>query len=388
MGNHAFLSPSGASRWLACPPSARLEATYPSYTNEAADEGTLAHRLCELYLLNQLKQIKAIDFNRELKIVKNNKHYNTEMNDHAMDYVQFVLDKFHAHSDAMIFIEDRISLGDYVPESFGTSDNIIIADYILDMTDLKYGKGVRVEAEKNDQLRLYALGALKKYSLLYRIDKVSMTIYQPRLDNFSTCVIDAKELVEWGESFVKPTAQQAFDGLGEYKPGSHCRFCKARNDCKTLANHHMKMAEFAFEDPNKLSDKDIAEILTKAADFKVWLSGITTYALAEAVNNQKKWPGFKLVAGRSNRVYANPEEIICILKKNKIKPTLFMTEPALVGITTLEKNIGKADVEKICGSYIVKPPGAATLVPEWDKRVELNSTEAAKIAFENIEPEN
>jgi len=382
--DHALLSPSGASRWLACTPSARLEESFPSSTNPAAEEGTFAHYLSELYLRNHFKMIKSVIYNTELKKAKNSQYYNAELNGHCQEYVNFIVDKYNSMIQAMIFIEEKIDLTEYVPEGFGTGDCILIADGLLDLNDLKYGKGVLVEAKENKQLMLYALGSLKKYSLMYHIDRVQVTIYQPRLDNYSSYEISAKDLLKWGDQYVKPRAQLAFDGEGEYVPGDHCKFCKARNSCKALADHHMSLAKYAFEDPNKLKDQDISDILEKAQSFTSWLSDIQSYALQQAVYNDKVWPGFKLVAGRSNRKYANEEAIIKSLKKAKIDSALFMTDPKLVGIGTLEKNIGKAEVEKYCGKYIIKPPGAATLVPEWDKRPALSSAEAAKEAFSEI----
>lgn len=384
MAAHAILSPSGASRWLTCTPSARFEKQFPDFSSEAAAEGTFAHSLSELYLRNHLKLIKSVLFNAELKKHKANKFYSAELDGHCLDYVNFILDKLADLHDPMIFIEEKIDLTEYVPEGFGTGDCIMIADHILDINDLKYGKGVLVEAHENKQLMLYALGALRKYSLLYEVKLVRMTIYQPRLNNFSSFEIEADKLLAWGNEFVKPKAQLAFEGKGEYKPGDHCKFCKARNSCKALMNYNMDVAKYAFEEPNKMTDADIAAVLEKAATIKTWLTNIQDYALAEAVNNEKKWPGFKLVAGRSNRQYANPDAIIKALNKAKINKALFLTEPKLVGIGELEKNVGKDKVATLAGSYIVKPDGKPTLVPDWDKRPELNSADAAKIAFEDV----
>jgi len=196
--------------------------------------------------------------------------------------------------------------------------------------------------------------------------------------------MSAEDLQAWGETVVIPAAQMAWDGQGEFTAGKHCQWCKAKTTCKALADYNMDLAKYAFEDPNKLSDEAIAEILDKAADFKTWLTSIQTYALTEAALRQKKWPGFKLVAGRSNRVYANPDAVIKALKKAKIDSGLYLTEPKLIGIGALEKNIGKSEVARLAGTYIIKPAGAATLVPAYDKRPELNSTEAAVAAFEDV----
>ena len=387
MADHALLSPSGASRWLACPPSARLEEQYQSSTSSAAEEGTLAHELSELYLRNNLKQISQVNYNSNLKRIKHNKYYTTELNGHCLDYVSFILDKLHSVKDPMIFIEEKIDLGEYVSESFGTCDAIILSHRLLDVNDLKYGKGVLVEAHENKQMMLYALGALEKYSLMYQIDTVRMTIYQPRLENYSSFEMNAQDLIKWGNEYVKPTAKLAFEGKGQYTAGSHCKFCKARNRCKTLADHNMNLAKFAFEDPNKLSDEDIAEIVIKAYDFTTWLSSVKLYALQESIKNQKKWPGLKLVEGRSNRRYTDEKEIIEKLKKAKIKYGLYMAEPKLVTVTKLESNIGKSEVSKLVGDMIIKPKGAATLAPEWDKRPAITGAEAAKVTFDEIDSE-
>ncbi len=381
---HALLPPSGASRWIACTPSARLEETFAESTNDAAAEGTLAHALAELYLRNHLKMIPAVTFKSKLKVIKANSMYNSEMDNHALDYVQHITDKLDELDNPLIFIEEQIDMTAYVPEGFGTLDCAIIDNFILDINDLKYGKGVLVEAHENKQLMLYALGVLEKYSLLYEIGTVRMNIFQPRLANYSSFEMQAEDLIQWGKTVLIPAAQKAWDGEGEYVAGDHCKFCKAKTTCKALADYNMELAKYAFEDPNKLSDDDIANILEKAADFKTWLTAVQTYALTEAALRQKKWPGFKLVAGRSNRVYANPEAIIKALKKAKVDAALYLTEPKLIGIGALEKNLGKTEVAKIAGPYIIKPAGAATLVPEYDKRPELNSHEAAIAAFDEI----
>jgi len=383
--SHALLSPSGASRWLACTPSARLEETFASTTNSAAEEGTLAHALSELYLRSHLKLISTVNFKAELRRLKANALYNSEMDGYCVDYVDFITEKLNELKSPSIFIEEKIDLTAYVPDGFGTADCVMIADHILDLNDLKYGKGVLVEAHENKQMMLYALGALKKFSLLYEIGLVRMTIYQPRLGNYSSYEIEAEELILWGDTYVKPKAQMAYNGEGEYCAGGHCKFCKAKTTCKALADYNMELAKYVFEDPNKLTDEDISAILEKAADFKTWLANIQEYALAEATLRQKKWPGFKLVAGRSNCVYANPTAIMETLQKTKLDKSLYLTEPKLLGIGALEKNIGKSEVDKLVGSYIIKPAGAATLVPEWDKRPELNSSESAALAFENIQ---
>jgi len=210
---------------------------------------------------------------------------------------------------------------------------------------------------------------------------VRMSIFQPRLSNYTSFEMQAEDLITWGEDYVKPKAELAFIGGGDFVAGSHCKFCKLRNNCKTLANNQMEAAKKAFAEPNTLTDQEIADILEKAADVKAWLSSIQEYALAEALKG-KKWPGHKLVAGRSNRVLTQPEEIVKVLKKAKIEGSLYLTEPKLLGIGALEKNIGKTELDKLIAPYIIKPPGAPALVPAWDKRPEIASLEDAQKAFE------
>lgn len=385
--NHALLSPSSASRWLACTPSARLEEKLPDRQSEVAAEGTFAHELSELMLRNHFGFVKQVIYKQELKRLKANSFYSAELLDHCNTYVTNVIETYNAMNEGarVIVIEEKINITEYVPDGFGTVDALIISDGILHVNDLKYGKGVKVEAHENKQMMLYALGALDNYMFAYDIHTVRMTIHQPRLDHFPTFEMSAADLISWGNNHVRPRAEQAYEGAGELVAGDHCRFCKVRNTCKALADMNLELAKYAFEDPNKLTDKDIADILSKAATFKTWISSIEEYALTEAVKNQKKWPGFKLVAGRSTRAYSNKDEIVKILKKNKFDKTLFLSEPTLVGITALEKNIGKDQVEKLVGKFIVKPEGAPTLVPEWDKRPELKGLDSAREAFENVE---
>lgn len=381
---HALLSPSGASRWIACPPSARLEEHYPRTSNTAADEGTLAHALCELLLGNHLGLVKKALFPKKLKEIKSNPLYTAEMLGHANDYMNFVLDKFSAFENGYIVLEQKVDLQRFIPEGFGTVDCAIVADGVLDITDLKYGQGVLVEAQENKQMMLYALGCLYRFSTMYEIDTVRMTIYQPRLDNFSSYEISAEKLLEWGEKVVKPAAELAYIGGGNYTAGSHCKFCKAKNTCKALADYNLELAKFAFEDSNKLSAIEISEILEKAPDFINWINSIKEYALDQAKNHGVKWPKFKLVAGKSNRVFTSKVTVVALLKDKKIDENLFMSEPELLGITALEKNIGKSELQTLIGDFISKPPGAPTLVPEWDKRPELNSAEASAEAFKDI----
>jgi len=367
-----------------CPPSARLEEEFPNTSSDAADEGTLAHTISELLLKNHLKLMPKVLFEKELKKAKADKFYNAEMLGHCQSYVSYIVEKMQELKNPMIFIEESLDLEEFIPEGHGTTDCSIVAEGVLDVNDFKYGKGVFVEAKENEQMMIYGLGAYLKYSLSYDIHTVRMSIFQPRLDNYSTWEISVEDLLRWANEVLKPSAQKAFEGKGTYSPGDHCKFCKARNTCRALADFNMELAQFEFRDAERLKPEEISEILEKGQSLVEWYNSVKAYALDQAKNG-KKFPGFKLVAGKSNRQYVSEESVIRVLKSKKISQDLYLTEPTLVSIGILEKNIGKAKVEDLIGKLIVKPSGAPTLVPEWDKRPELNSNEAAKRAFENID---
>lgn len=383
---HALLSPSRASRWLACTPSARFEADFDDRSSEAAEEGTLAHAVGELLIKHRLKLITKAKHDVQYKELSKHKFFNADLYGYATDYADFVIERYaealRRSKDAEIHLETKLDLTEYVPEGFGTGDCVIISDGVLEIIDLKYGKGVKVEATSNKQMMCYGLGALKANMFMYDIREVRMTIYQPRLDNFGTYTMTADELLAWGENELKPKAEKAYKGEGDYATGGHCQFCKARGVCKALADEMMQLAKYDFEVENRMSDEDIADVLTKAAPFRSWLTAVEDYALAEALKG-KKWPGFKLVEGKSNRKYADENAIYSTLKEKGFAPEL-ITEPSKpLAITKLEKAIGKEVFQTLVSPYVVKPQGAPTLVSVEDKRPALNSTDAAIADFSN-----
>ena len=385
--SHALLGPSGASRWLACTPSARLEEKFPDNSGDAAAEGTTAHELGEILLRTFTGEYSKRKANSELKKLKESPFYNNEMQDNAEAYAAFVIEKFEEAKkrtpDAVLQIEQKLNLSEYVPESFGTGDAIIIADGILDIIDLKYGKGVLVSCENNKQMMLYALGALLEFDFLYAISIVRMTIYQPRLSNISTFEMSVEDLVEWAEKELSLKAQLAWEGKGEFVPGSHCQFCKAKAQCRALAEDNLELTKYDFQDSELLTDEEISAILVKADQFKKWLSSVENFALTEAVDNGKDWPGFKLVEGRSVRVYSSQDEVAKKLVENGIEEAIIY-ERKLLGITAMEKAITKKAFDSILGDLIIKPQGKPTLVPESDKRPAWNSVESAISDFSNI----
>lgn len=396
---HAVLSPSSASRWLACTQSARLEQQFPDSSGDAAKEGTLAHAIGELMLRREiglltLKQYADAFKNLLLtdKISVDDKgepvykFYNAAMFEYAEQYATFVLEQLseaRKHtSDAKLFIEQRLDITAYIPEGFGTGDAGIVADNTLTCIDLKYGKGVKVDAENNKQMMLYALGWLAEFDIMYDIKIVRMVIYQPRFDNFSEWEIPVTEVAKWAEEELKPKAKLAFDGQGDFVPGSHCTFCKVRNQCRAKADYELEVAKYEFQDGVLLEDADIVDIIERSTSFIKWINGITTYALAEAVNKGKKWPGYKLVEGKSNRVFADEKKVVdTLIAANWPEDSIYNKK--LIGLGDMEKLVGgKTHFDTLLGSFVIKPVGKPTLVPLSDKRVEFNTTASAQIDFD------
>ncbi len=275
-------------------------------------------------------------------------------------------------------IEQRLDFSKYVPDGFGTGDCVIIADGTLHIIDFKYGQGVLVSAEDNPQMKLYALGALDLFDGIYDIEMVSMTIYQPRRENISTSTVSKESLYRWAEEVLKPKAELAFAGDGNYCPGEWCQFCRAAVKCRARAEAKMKLATFEFALPPLLSDEEIAEILSSIGDLTRWTNEIIAYATDAAVNHGKKWPGFKVVEGRSNRKYKD-EEAVAEAAKNAGYRDIY--KQSLITITEMEKLMGKTKFNEVLGGLIMKPPGKPTLVPVSDKRPEMNTSSAKMILW-------
>lgn len=362
---HALLSASSAYRWLACPPSALLSAKYEDTSSSYAQEGTAAHALAEYKVLKALGR-KADDPTENLD------YFNEEMDEATDAYAGYVLEQVaeakKATTDPIVLVEQRVDFSTYVPDGFGTADALIIADDKLSITDLKYGRGVLVEADHNPQLMCYALGAYEIFSALYDIETVSMTIFQPRRDNVSVFEMKASDLLDWAENTLKPKAELAAEGKGDFTAGEHCRFCKAKADCRARAEANLALARYDFALPPTLTDADIEAILPLLDELTSWAEDIKAYALTRAVAG-KEWHGYKLVAGRSNRKYVNEDAVAKKVSDAGFNPY----EEKLLGITAMTKLLGKNRFEELLSSLIEKPQGKPTLVPESDKRPAMNS---------------
>lgn len=376
--SHAVLSPSSASRWLSCTPSARLEMQYPDKAGDYAKEGTLAHEFGELRLKRYSGEIDNAEWTKKTSVLVKDSLYSESLEEYAGGYADFVWEKYQlaqkTTSDAVLRIEEKIDLTAYVPEGFGTGDAVILADGTMEIIDLKYGKGVQVSAVENKQMMLYALGALDMFGFMYAIHTVRMTIYQPRLDNVSEWEMPVEELLMWGMNELAPRAKMAFAGEGSFNPGKHCQFCRAKAQCRALAEKNMEIAQHEFDDVSLLSDAEISKVLEQMDIFRNWMSAVEEYALQAALNG-KAFPGFKLVEGRSNRKYIDEKKVADRLIENGYKSDLIYEPAKLKTITAMEKLVTKKAFTAILGDLIIKPQGKPTLVPVSDKRQEWNSAE-------------
>ena len=367
--DHALLSASGAHRWLNCTPSARLESDEPESTSAAAEQGTAAHALAEHKLRRALKQ-------RSKRPVST--WIDDEMETLTDDYVAYVQEHIsialETCGDPQVLIEQRLDFSHIVPGGFGTGDCVIIAEPTLQIIDLKYGQGVLVEAANNPQLMLYALGALHAFGILYDIKTVSVTIYQPRRGNVDTWEISVAELEHWAETEVKPKAELAAAGKGEFCPGSWCQFCRIAPTCRARAEANLALAKLEFTPPAELSDTEIADVLARIPQLKTWAADVEAYALSKAVNQGVVFEGFKLVAGRSVRKYTSETDVAAAAEAAGYKD---IWDRKLITLTAMEKLMGKPAFNEILGDLVTKPAGKPTLVPASDKRPPLDLVSAA-----------
>jgi len=364
---HALLSASSAHRWLVCTAAPRFEENLPESTSEYAEEGRLAHAICELKVQKKFTIMATRTYNTRLNKLKKDPLYKDEMDKTSDLYIEHLVEQamLYDHTPT-VSAEVQVDFEEYVPEGFGTCDCIMIGGDTLSITDYKHGKGVPVSAVGNPQMRLYALGALKRYAPVFgnTIKKVRMTIDQPRIASEPTTdTITVEELLAWGES-IKPIAQKAYMGLGEFVPGEHCRFCRGKAQCRARANVNTALEDFkdciplgnspamqadydttGFKPVNTLTDAEIGELLERGKFLVEWYKDLEDYA-TKALFDGKPIEGWKLVAGRSNRTFTDQDAAIA----------------AIIGAGYDEA--------------LIKPYGKPTLAPASDKREEYNRAAA------------
>ena len=365
MGKHALLSASASHRWLNCPPSVRLSEGIPDRGSEYAQEGTDAHSLCE-YRLKKLLGMEAVDPTEHLD------WYNGEMEECAENYASYVLELLEKAketcADPVVLVEQRVDFSRFVENGFGTADCIIISDGAMNIVDYKHGKGVEVSAEGNPQMMLYALGALEIFDGIYDIDEVQMTIFQPRIGNISVSVMSKDALLEWANGELTEKAALAYEGGGEFACGDWCRFCKAKAVCRKRAEENLKMAQYDLAPADTLDETEIAAILDRADELAAWVTDVNDYALSQALQGIR-YPGYKVVEGRSARKYTNEDAVAQVVSGAGYDPYTHK----VLGLTEMQKLLGKQKFNELLAAFIVKPQGKPVLVPDTDKRPTMNT---------------
>ncbi len=368
MARHARFSPSAASRRLNCPPSLVLEEQFDEEESQYAAEGTAGHALAEHLIKKHLKI-------RTKRPVSD--YYSDDLLEAVDEYVSFVIgeieDARRECTTPVICVEQRVDASDYVDECFGTADAVIVTDKVAHVIDLKLGKGVPVYAEENPQLMIYGLGVLSMAELLYDVETVRLTVFQPRLNSSSTWDVTPSALKKWGEEVLRPRGAMALMGAGEFSAGAWCRFCRARNQCRARAEEFLKLAQMEFRAPALLSDEEISEVLRKSDELAKWASDVYSFAQDQAIIHGKVWPGFKLVEGRSVRKYTSDEEVAEAAKAAGYND---IYKHSLIGIGEMEKLMGKEQFARILGHLVYKPQGKITLAPDTDKRESITKTTA------------
>lgn len=367
---HTLLSASSAHRWLACPPSAVAAEAYPDQDTEFTREGTLAHEVAEIRASGD--QLCHTLFEEGVT---------QEMVECADGYRDYILELMKS-DDAVILLEQRVDFSPWVPDGFGTCDCIIIQDDLLTIIDYKYGVGVPVSAENNPQMKLYALGALNDYGIAYDVNRVEMHIYQPRLNNISSCSLMVEDLLEWAEKTVKPTAAKAAKGKGNYCAGAHCKFCPHAGRCRQLTKtcteyvetHSLRVAVPV------LAPHEVAEVLQMEPLISLWLKRVKQQALDTLLEGGEV-PGYKVVEGKlGNRKWTDELQVAEKLYNAGYEPEQ-ITETKLLSPAAMDKAIGKKKAADLLSGFIDRAPGAPTIAPASDKHPEFNRADD----FEKLE---
>lgn len=380
---HSILGPSSAHRWMSCPPSVLLGKDVPDKTSEYAQEGSLAHELCEVKLKKQIFNTPTRTFNKQIKDIKASQLYAAEMQGYTDEYVEFIMEQVCAcENEPLISIEEKVEFEEYVPGGFGTADCILITGDTIHVVDFKYGKGVEVHPENNPQMMLYALGAYLAYGVIYEIKRVKMSIVQPRISNIDTWECSLDELLEFGEN-AKAKAKQALAGEGEFSVGEHCRFCPVAATCRARAEHNLELAKYEFKEASLLGIDEVGAILKQAQDLEKWANQLKEWALSEALSG-KSVPGWKAVNGRSSRVFTDTDLAVKTLVDSGVAEEI-LWERKLLTLAQMEKVIGKKAFTEAVGDLVESKPGKPTLVVETDKRPAISGVISAQEEFGNLE---
>lgn len=368
-----LLSPSSMGRILSCPGSVKASSGIPEQTTLFSEEGSDAHQLAEI----RLKEFLGNKQNFDTKTLT---WYSQEMEDYISGYVAYVSEKIELAKqvckDPQVLIEQRVQAPRYDESLYGTTDVSIIADNELTIIDLKYGKGVQVNAKENIQEMIYAICCLETFGSLYDIQTVNLCIYQPRLSNVSEWSISVEELYKWAEEILKPGIQKVHDGVEEFNPSKYCQFCKARPLCKALRDKNLELAKHEFRPAFLMDDSEVEDVLDKAEDLISWVNSVKDYALEQAISGTR-FERYKLVEGRSIRKFTDEEQVAKEVKKAGFNPY----EQKLLTITAMQSLLGKTKFNELLSDFITKSKGKLTLVSRDDKRPEVSTID---LDFKNI----
>ena len=384
---HALLGPSSAARWIACPPSVKLCEQFEDVESEYAKEGSLAHEIAELKVRKLIDPgLTSRKFTAAMKKLKEKELYQEEMQGYTDEYVEFIQEQMYSYpTTPHIAVEQKVDFSEYVPDSFGTADCILISNDTLHIIDFKYGKGVPVSVENNKQLLLYALGAYLAYEMIFPIAHIKMSIVQPRLANIDTWECSLDYLLEFAK-IAQEKATMALKGEGDFNCGEHCKFCKAKAICKERANVNLELAKYEFKAADQLTLEEIGQILEKAKDLAKWAEDLKEYALSESLKGNEV-PGWKAVNGRGSRSFKNTDEAIKVLVDNGIAEELLFERKYLT-LAQMEKTVGKKEFNSLVGDLIVMNVGKPTLVEASDKREAIANKIKAEDEFSVVDDIN
>lgn len=378
--DHALLSASSAHRWLACPPSAVAAEAYPAQDTEFTREGTLAHEVAE-FVARKVDTYGGFTRGEIEAFSETNPDITVEMCECAEGYANYIQELIQS-DDAVVLLEQRVDFSPWVPDGFGTADCIIIQGNVMDVIDYKFGQGVPVSAVDNPQEKLYGLGALNDYGIAYDIDLVRLHIYQPRINNISVYEVPVEELTAWGEKTVKPIADQAAKGEGDYAAGEWCKFCQHAGRCRALTElctEYVETHSLRAAIP-VLAPHEVAEVLAMEPIIALWLKRVKAQAMTTLLDGGEV-PGWKVVEGKlGNRKWTDEVEVFNRLRLNNYEET-DITETKLLSPAAMDKAIGKKRVAELLDSLIDRSPGAPTVVPMSDKRPPLDRLAEAKSDF-------
>ncbi len=363
---HATLSASGAHRWMRCPGSVRMEDGIERPSSVFAAEGTAAHTFAEECLR------KGYSADQLIGEIFEGHEATLEMAEYVQEYLDFV-----RSIEGNLVIEQRVDFSPWAPGGFGTADAIVLNDGTIHVIDLKYGKGVRVEADENYQAMLYGLGVINDFGALFDIKRLVLTIVQPRLDHVSEKEISVEDLLAWG-TLVVEAAQATIGDDTQLVPGkTQCRFCAAKDRCPALAETNLKLINNGFETYEKpgqrkqldvLLPEQIALILNNIDGVASWAKSVEAYA-QELLENGETVPGYKMVTGRSFRKWSDEEAASKALVRKLTKKKAFTEK--LISVAQAEKILGKE--HKLIKDYAFKPEGKPTIAHESDKREAIST---------------